>query len=420
MKRRLLQWLVCPLCQGELRAVVAKDEHIIPSEVDCAILESIQRVRDRDEIETEILTGALTCASCRVYYPIHNGVPRMLTYSTQIAEVHALENEQWVRERLAGFTLPNTVPPPGENCVLQNFSEEWTNYKWSGSNYWSTTVDNMLQLMRFCLGVSKHELRGKLLLDVGIGIGGIANSLSIAEDCEIVGMDLGYAVDSARKYFGRNARLHIVQASLFAPPFRPKSFDVVYSQGVLHHTYSTHDAFLGIAPLTKADGMLYVWVYSNEDEEASLLRRMLMALESGIRPLLAKLPNAIRTAALVPTLPVYIAYQNLYRRRRIGALYAPRYSWNAAMHAARDRLTPPFAYRHSYEEVAAWFRSAGYQYLEMLRDEPLPQGVPRTVQMCVGIRGFRGTPDATHGSISPGQKLPGSLKPGSHNVTSTA
>ena len=83
--------------------------------------------------------------------------------------------------------------------------------------------------------------------------------MSRAEDCEIVGMDLGYSVDQASRYFGRNPRLHIIQASVFALPFRPCTFDIVYSHGVLHHTYSTEAAFRKVAQLPKPNGgMLYV------------------------------------------------------------------------------------------------------------------------------------------------------------------
>ena len=315
----------------------------------------------------------------------------MMTYPTEVARLHARQGATWIRERLSALTLPKAAAPPGEKGVLANFSTEWTNYKWSGESYWSTTPENMLRWMCFCIGIPRHQLKGKLVLDVGIGIGGIANSLSSTQDCEIIGMDLGYAVDSARYYFGDNPRLHIVQASLFASPYRPSTFDVVYSQGVLHHTFSTLQAFRNIAPLPKNDGMLYVWVYSREDERATLLRRALMVIEGVARPILSRLPKSYQTGLLLPTLPFYMAYQNLYRRRAMGERVTPKYGWNEALHAARDRLTPPFAHRHSYEEVAVWFRDEGYGGLEMLRDEVLPADVPLTVQLCVGIRGFRGT-----------------------------
>jgi uncharacterized protein YbaR (Trm112 family)/SAM-dependent methyltransferase len=371
MQRRLLKWLVCPLCHSALNLIVAEE-------------------RQLDEIGVEVTTGALTCTRCGVYYPIHNAVPRMLTYPTYVAAVHAQQNAEWIRQHLAGFDLPNAVPPLGEARVLRNFSTEWQAYEWDGTHYWETTPENVLQAIRYSLGIPRNKLRHKLGLEVGIGIGGTADALSRTEDCELIGMDLGYAVDQARRYFSQNPRLHIVQSSVFALPFRPGTFDFVYSHGVLHHTYSTEMAFRSVAQLSKPDGgMLYVWLYSQEQEQATLLRRLLMATERLVRPTLSKLPALLQTISLLPTLPIYMLYQNWYRRHRSGKDFAMRYGWKEALHAARDRLTPPFAYRHTYAEVLEWFESEGYQHLECLRDEKPPNGVPDTYALNVGVRGFR-------------------------------
>src|SRR5690348_14665747 len=107
MKRRLIRWLVCPRCRGDLQIRVANGEKAPISESDRATLAAIATLDASDEIELDIATGALTCDRCRVYYPVHNGVPRMLTYPTRVAEVHAKENAAWISEHLAGFRLPD-------------------------------------------------------------------------------------------------------------------------------------------------------------------------------------------------------------------------------------------------------------------------------------------------------------------------
>ena len=341
------------------------------------------------DVETVITTGALTCESCKVYYPIYNGVPRMLTYASEVARFHAARNVQWLTQHLRGYNLPHQPAPPAEEQVLRNFSSEWANYKWSGKSCWSGTPEKVLEWMRFALGARAYPLKRKLVLEVGIGIGGIANGLAKSEGCEIVGVDLSYAVDQASLYFGDNPRLHIVQASVFALPFRCSTFDVVYSQGVIHHTYSTKAAFAQLPRLPKVNGMLYIWVYSHEDEGATVLRRILMITERLVRPILSRLPRWAQSFALLPTVIPYILYQNFVRRRRLGREAAASYGYTEAMHAARDRFTPPFAHRHTYEEVAEWFRASSYEKLEFLRDEELPAGSDESFRRCVGIRGFR-------------------------------
>lgn len=390
MRRRLLRWLVCPSCQGDLNLLISESKRLSLDAAARAVLEaSPVSVESADEIEVDVEKGALACDECGVYYPIYNGVPRMLTYPTKVAEVFANENRKWIEENLNGHRLPAQTPPQGEADVLRNFSTEWQEYEWTGDSYWNTTPENMLRIKRYELGLARHTLRHKLVLEVGIGIGGTGDLLTRHEDCELVGLDLGYAVDQARRYFGENPLFHIVQASVFAPPFKSQTFDVVYSHGVLHHTYSTREAFNRIAPLTKPNGMLYVWLYSHEQEKATPLRRALMGVEHVARPVISRLPSALQTGLLLPTLPLYMLRQNVYERYKYGKKTAARYGWNEALHAARDRLTPPFAYRHSYEEVADWFRAAEYDDLEMLRDEKPPETVPESYRVNVGIRGFR-------------------------------
>ena len=82
MQTRLMQWLACPICTGEVR-LIARDENPPAPAVD-------------------ITFGALTCGRCNVYYPIWNGVPRMLTYRTGVAELHAAADPDWIAANLNG------------------------------------------------------------------------------------------------------------------------------------------------------------------------------------------------------------------------------------------------------------------------------------------------------------------------------
>jgi ubiquinone/menaquinone biosynthesis C-methylase UbiE len=372
------------------------------------LMNQVTPLADADEIETDITEGALTCSECRVYYPIFHSVPRMLTYPTEVALHHARVSASWLHANLPDFSLPHNTPPPGEKEVLRNFSTQWTEFGFSGRSYWSTTPERAVDWMRYSLGTSRHPFEGKLVLEVGIGIGAMADGVSRSERCEIVGVDLGYGVDTAQQYFGANAHLHVVQASVFALPFREATFNVVYSHGVIHHTYSTHTAFAQLARLPKEDGMLYVWVYSHEDGNTTRLRRTLMWVESAIRPTLSRLPRNIQIVALTPVVPVYMAYQGLVRRRKMGADAAVKYGWTEALIAARDRLTPPFAHRHSYDEVAEWFRSESYDRLEFLRDESIPGGFADelvNLRVSVGIRGFKHTAASNVQEISTAPRL---------------
>lgn len=363
MKARLAQLLVDPLDHAPLELVAW------------------------DQRDGEITTGVLVSRAARRLYPIHAGVPRMLVFETGVSRAFADAHAARLEREWRGYTLPSSPSAPGEADVLRSFSAEWTNYGWDEKSYWNLDPDTWFRCMRHVLDLEARPIRGKLALEVGIGIGGVADFNARVEGAEVVGVDLGYATDAAYAQFGPNPNLHIVQASVFALPFRDATFDFVYSFGVIHHTYDTKVAFDGLTRLPKPDGRLYVWVYSPEDESRNLTRRLLMKVEQVLRPLTWRLPDRVQTAAILPLVPLYMGYQGL-RAWREGKGQV-RYGFREALHAARDRFTPRYIHRHSDDEVMGWFRAAGYDELGCNSRRPRPDWVPVAFTACTGVDGVR-------------------------------
>jgi len=52
-------------------------------------------------------------------------------------------------------------------------------------------------------------------------------------------------------------------------------------------------------------------------------------------------------------------------------------------------LTPPIAFRHTYDEVVKWYQAHGYTVVRQLRYEPVPEGVPDSYALNVGVQGRR-------------------------------
>jgi uncharacterized protein YbaR (Trm112 family) len=384
MKLRLMDVLVCPVDRTPLELVEWEAK---PVELSA---ESRERIRSMGHDETsydrEVVTGLLLNRARRVYYPILGGVPRLLTFRTAVAETFATEHRERLAAEYRDFSLPSASAVPGEADVLRTFSSEWLGYDWTGETYWNLTPAALYQAMRFLLDLDRQPARGKLVLEVGIGIGGIADYVSTSEGCELVGVDLSHAVDAAYRNFGRNPLLHIVQASAFAPPFRNETFDLVYSQGVIHHTYSTKAAFDRLSALPRKGARLYVWVYSPYSEQRTPIRRALMVAERLLRPICWRLPESLQTAVLSPLVPLYMLHQRRQARQSEGVV---RYGWREGLHAARDRFTPRYAHRHSEEEVTRWFRERGYSQVQVVSKRPAPSGVPEALIACTGVDGKR-------------------------------
>ena len=385
MKPRLAELLLCPIDRTPLE--------LIAWETTTARLTSEHAGRaerlgiEPGSLELDVGTGVLVNRARCIYYPIYRGVPRLLTFPTAVGSEFATRFHDRLRGELPDYTLPAESAMPGEENVLRTFSKEWLSYGWDGRRYWNLTAERWFECMRFVLDVDNKPITGQRVLEVGIGIGATADHLARTEECEVVGMDLGYAVDGAARHFGANPLFHVVQASAFAPPFADESFDFVYSFGVIHHTFSTQRAFQSLARLPKRrGGRLYIWVYSPSNERRTLVRRALMVAERAIRPPLSRAPEHVQTAVLLPLAPLYVGYSALQALRGKGRI---RYGWREAMHAARDRFTPPYVHRHTREEVSEWFRAAGYADLASPSDRPKPDFVPIPFVASTGVEGTR-------------------------------
>src|SRR5437667_7732405 len=83
-------------------------------------------------------------------------------------------------------------------------------------------------------GFAPEDLAGKLVLDVGCGMGRFAD-VATRWGARVVGIDLSLAAEvAARNLAGRDFRAF--QADVFNLPFAVETFDCIYSIGVLHHT----------------------------------------------------------------------------------------------------------------------------------------------------------------------------------------
>ena len=385
MKPYLLKFLVCPVDHQELllRIFSQKKRELSPEHGD----QIASRGFNLAEFEVEIEHGVLLNPRKKFAFPIYNGVPRLLVFEHPLLKVFRSEFiQECATLAQEGFQFPNNQSVPGETSVLKSFSREWTDYGFSQDAYWGQTAETYNSSLFATLHNENQELKHKVVIEVGIGSGGSAEEMARRFECNLIGVDLGYSVDVAYKYFGASPFLHIVQASVFNLPFQDERFDFVYSHGVIHHTHNTKKAFEKLSRLACKGGRLYIWVYSHINEARTLNRKLIMLLETLIRPWCSRLPGWLQTIVLQPIVPLYIFHQNATVDQQPGKA---KYSWREALHAARDRFTPLYIHRHSEEEVSAWFKSGGFSKIKALSGKELPDFVPVGFYMNTGVEGFK-------------------------------
>ena len=125
-----------------------------------------------------------------------------------------------------------------------------------------------------------------------------------------------------------------VQTNLFRPAFKPESFDLVVSNGVLHHTSDPHLAFKSIARLVKPGGHIIIGLYNTFGRIPTDIRRLIFAV-SGNR------------------------FKFLDSRLRDKSLNEMRkHTW------FMDQYKHPHESKHTIGEVMRWFDGAGFDFVK--------------------------------------------------------
>lgn len=301
MKESLLRYLVCPDCQESL--------------------DLARRVARAEEIEE----GELQCRRCARSYPVLRGIPRFV------------DTDHYV----------------------DSFSFQWNLHS-------KTQVDSLAghsesrNTFAMKTGLTAADLKGKLVLDVGCGTGRFMESAAEL-GAEVIGFDLSYAVEAASKNVGAKPGMHVLQANLFKLPFRPGTFDAIYSIGVLHHTPDTRQAFLALPPLLKKSGLIAIWVYAWAGDYSRNLDR--------VRAFTVGIPHRILYGLCCVMVPLLHALASIQSLRHYTS-YIPvsnqgtGLAWDIL--DTFDNYSPKYQWKHSEPEVLGWFKEAGLEVMAVL------------------------------------------------------
>ena len=245
-------------------------------------------------------------------------------------------------------------------------------------------------------GFRPEDLAGKLVLDVGCGMGRFAE-VATRWGAHVVGIDLSLAAEVAAKNLAQRTAT-IFQADVFKLPFAPESFDYIYSIGVLHHTPDCEKAFKSLPSLLKPGGRIAIWLYSSYNAWYKM--------SDVYRKVTRRMSPKLLHRLCYGTIPLYGIHQVLRKipgvgRPMSGALaYAIPMSFNKhpewRVLDTFDWYSPWYQSKHTYEEVFRWFESCGLEDLRVIEQpiavqgrRPAAVGQPlrdheREVERCVG------------------------------------
>jgi SAM-dependent methyltransferase len=223
-------------------------------------------------------------------------------------------------------------------------------------------------------GFTPEDLAGKLVLDVGCGMGRFAE-VATRWGAFVVGIDLSLAEEAASENL-KDRDAVFFQADVFHLPFAPESFDYIYSIGVLHHTPDCEQAFKALPGLLKPGGRIAIWLYSGYNKwyrMSDVYRRVTRKMS----------PKTIYRLAHI-AVPMYDLHQFLRAIPLVGKpisgamkyvlpmSFNPDPRWRVL--DTLDWYSPWYQSKHTYEEVFRWFEECGLQDLRVILQPISVQG----------------------------------------------
>jgi uncharacterized protein YbaR (Trm112 family) len=303
MKERLLQYLACPQCGGDVHLAAARREGI------------------------EIMEGTLTCGGCTRAFPIVRGIPR---FAEDVSEIEV--------DTAAGF-----------------------GYQWN--KYSDLTERYRKQFLDWLAPVDAEFFKGKAVLEGGCGKGRHSILVSEFGARDVVSMDLGVAVEAAFANTRHLGNVHIIQADLNRPPVRP-AFDYAFSVGVLHHIPEPERGFRALVSRVKPGGHMSAWVYGREGNGwivhgvSPIREKVTSRMSHGMLDIVAA---ALTVPLFAATRLIYGPLKGKGLPYGEYLSYISEFPFREQRLIVFDHLVTPIAFYISREEFAGWFARAGMQ-----------------------------------------------------------
>ncbi len=162
-------------------------------------------------------------------------------------------------DNFLNLTTPNSI-------TVQQFTEEWRRVL-AGQfetqlRYGLTTSEERLQFFR-TIALRPQDLQNCQILIAGCGLARLDFSLRDT-GAKIVSLDASQIVEDIAKFAGPSIDHVFVRGDVLNLPFKDESFDLVYCEGVLHHTTNPKLGFQELARVCRKGGRIGFYVYPNK------------------------------------------------------------------------------------------------------------------------------------------------------------
>lgn len=311
----------------------------------------------------KIFGGCLHNPSNGVDYPIVAGVTRIFPKEILITLLRS-RYPAFLPEYGSRFSLLSGIDyavEDGKQAIVDafgyqptNFLDNYDDFRYIFSSFTRSFLD-------------ASDFADKRMLEIGCG-SGMPAVAATGMGAEVVGIDIGGAVESAYEQNLQEPLLHAVQVDAYCPPV-VDNFDAVYSVGVLPHITDPVRTLQGVSRRMRPGTPLLLWVYGKREWwyqpiewSRKITRRIPLRMLRSIALLLALLSEVVflspyRVLSRVPVL-------RALAERIPGRIYA-RFPFRENYIGWFDRHVAHVAYYFSAEDIDFMLRKTGFNGVRM-------------------------------------------------------
>jgi ubiquinone/menaquinone biosynthesis C-methylase UbiE len=261
----------------------------------------------------EVDFDLMQCKNCQQTYPIANNIPLMFWSDKE------RQSQDNVTHSVKAFYEENPFPNYDDFDSVSSLMQK------AKTSIFAKMLDEQLPF-------------GIKVLECGCGTGQLSNFLSIANR-QVIGVDMclnSLKLGQSFKEKHDLQRVSFMQMNIFNPIFKPESFHVVISNGVLHHTRDPEKAFQSIARLVKPHGYIIIGLYHKYGRIWTDVRRSIFNL----------------------TKDRFLFLDSKLQDENIGKV--KRHTW------FMDQYKNPHESKHTISEVMQWFTANNFSFVSSI------------------------------------------------------